>query len=125
MAATIVVDMVYGSLVSVPPNWIVSRFPHTTLGFGLLVIGACVLAPLFEETFFRGFLFQGLASWRGAFWGAVISSALWSAGHLRPPVRRRPAAGLGLSPKRLNLDEHRHPRGDQRSRRPRLDPLRG
>jgi membrane protease YdiL (CAAX protease family) len=84
VAATIVVDMVYGSLVSVPPNWIVSRFPHTTLGFVLLVIGACVLAPLFEETFFRGFLFQGLASWRGAFWGAVISSALWSAGHLEP-----------------------------------------
>ena len=52
----------------------------------LLVIGACVLAPLFEETFFRGFLFQGLASWRGALWGAVISSALWSAIHLEPAV---------------------------------------
>ena len=86
LAATIVVDVVYGSFVSLPQSGAMSRFPHTAAGLVLLVIGACVLAPLFEETFFRGFLFQGFASWRGAFWGAAISSALWSAGHFEPAL---------------------------------------
>jgi membrane protease YdiL (CAAX protease family)/uncharacterized RDD family membrane protein YckC len=84
--AGIVADLVYARFVTVPQSHLVSRFPHTTAGLVLLVIGACVLAPLFEETFFRGFLFQGLAAWRGAFWGAVISSALWSAVHMQPGV---------------------------------------
>jgi membrane protease YdiL (CAAX protease family) len=84
--AAIVVDLAYTRFVTVSQNHLVSQFPHTTAGLVLLVIGACVLAPLFEETFFRGFLFQGLAAWRGAFWGAVISSTLWSAVHMQSAV---------------------------------------
>ncbi|NEQ95660.1 MAG: CPBP family intramembrane metalloprotease [Cyanothece sp. SIO2G6] len=50
----------------------------------LLYLAVAVAAPLFEEFFFRGFLFQGLYhSWVGT-WGAVIvSSALWAVIHLQ------------------------------------------
>ena len=38
--------------------------------------------PFVEETFFRGFLFQGLASRYGVFWGATASSAIFAGSHL-------------------------------------------
>ena len=38
--------------------------------------------PFVEEVFFRGFLFQGLASRYGIFWGAITSSAIFAAAHL-------------------------------------------
>jgi membrane protease YdiL (CAAX protease family) len=78
------VAVVYGSFVSVPQGRAMGQFTHSMSGLVMFVVGACVLAPLFEETFFRGFLFQGLATWRGALLGAALSSALWSAGHLEP-----------------------------------------
>ena len=81
VVASTVVEAIWGGFVHVPRSSLERQFPHTALGITLVVVGACILAPLFEEVFFRGFLFQGFASWRGALWGAVISSALWSAGH--------------------------------------------
>jgi uncharacterized protein len=47
-----------------------------------LIVSAVVVAPLVEETFFRGFVFAGLRArydWR---WAAVISSALFAAAHM-------------------------------------------
>ena len=38
--------------------------------------------PFVEEVFFRGFLFQGLASRYGVFWGATASSAIFAGSHL-------------------------------------------
>lgn len=80
VAATIV-DVIYARLAHPPAQVLVAHFPHTVAGLVLLILSACVCAPLFEETFFRGFLFQGLASWRGPLLAAALSSALWSAGH--------------------------------------------
>jgi membrane protease YdiL (CAAX protease family) len=60
---------------------VVSDFPRTGGGVLLFVLLACVIAPLFEETFFRGFLFQGFASSVGPLWGAVLSGALFSLSH--------------------------------------------
>jgi membrane protease YdiL (CAAX protease family) len=55
-----------------------SRWPAL---FGVAVV---VFAPIFEETFFRGFLFQGL---RGSALGAngtiLLTSALWALLHLQ------------------------------------------
>lgn len=79
--ASLTMELIYGRWVHVPQEAVASRFPHTLTGLILFAVGACVLAPLCEETFFRGFLFPGFASWRGPVWGAIISSALWSAGH--------------------------------------------
>jgi membrane protease YdiL (CAAX protease family) len=45
-----------------------------------LVIGA----PLFEETFFRGFMFRGFqSSFLGLTGTTVTTSALWAVGHLQ------------------------------------------
>jgi uncharacterized protein len=50
----------------------------------LLWIALVVGAPLFEETFFRGFLFKGLASSRLGITGAiVITAAAWALIHLQ------------------------------------------
>ena len=43
-----------------------------------------IVAPLFEEIFFRGFLFRGIAnSWLGAPGAIVITAAVWALIHLQ------------------------------------------
>ena len=42
--------------------------------------------PFVEEVFFRGFLFQGLATRYGVFWGATASSAIFAVAHLTVSV---------------------------------------
>jgi uncharacterized protein len=43
-----------------------------------------ILAPLVEEVFFRGFVFNGLRGRMDWWWAAVISGALFAAAHLDP-----------------------------------------
>ena len=74
-------ELLYSHWVRVPAEGVASKFPHSDIGLALFAIGACVLAPFFEEVFFRGFLFQGFSSWRGPLVAAILSSALWSVGH--------------------------------------------
>ncbi len=48
----------------------------------VLWLAVAVAAPIFEETFFRGFLFAGLAASRLHWYGAtIITSALWAVIH--------------------------------------------
>ena len=47
-----------------------------------LLITGIVFAPLFEEMVFRGFLFAGLRQKMRWGWAALISSAIFGAGHL-------------------------------------------
>lgn len=50
----------------------------------LLWVALLVAAPLFEETFFRGFIFKGLESSRLRPLGAVaVTAALWTAIHVQ------------------------------------------
>lgn len=51
--------------------------------FWFFLVGA-VLAPLVEEIFFRGFLFQGLRAKYGWVMGMLVSSAVFAAAHLDP-----------------------------------------
>lgn len=51
--------------------------------FWFFLVGA-VLAPLVEEIFFRGFLFQGLRAKYGWVSGMLVSSAIFGAAHLDP-----------------------------------------
>jgi membrane protease YdiL (CAAX protease family) len=42
------------------------------------------MAPLAEETLFRGFMFEGLQRSRAGAWGAIIiTSAVWTAIHMQ------------------------------------------
>ena len=47
-----------------------------------LVVSTVIVAPVVEETFFRGFVFAGLRARYGWPWAAAISSALFAAVHL-------------------------------------------
>ena len=46
-------------------------------------VATVLVAPLAEETFFRGFMFGGLRRF-GFFWAALVSGLLFSAVHLNP-----------------------------------------
>jgi membrane protease YdiL (CAAX protease family) len=76
-----VVAYVHDILVNPEPQALLSQFPHTAAGAALLTLLAVVLAPLFEELFFRGFLFRGLARSWGWPIGAVVSGAVFGAVH--------------------------------------------
>lgn len=66
-----------------------------------VVIVAVVLAPLWEELVFRGFLLSALAKTRLGFWpAAAVSSLLWTtlhAGYSWPGLVSVFLAGIGLS----------------------------
>lgn len=75
---------------------IVGQFPRSTAGAALFVLVAVVLAPLFEEALFRGFLFRGLANSFGWVWGALISAGVFGIAHLQLDVFL-PLAALGFA----------------------------
>ena len=91
-----VVAFVHDVIVHPPQQVVVSAFPHSTAGLILFVALACIVAPFAEETFFRGFVFQGLAHSWGPVWGAVASAAFFAAVHLQLTVFI-PLFALGLA----------------------------
>lgn len=66
-----------------------------------VILAAVILAPLWEELTFRGFLLSALAKSRLGFWpAALISSGLWTVLHLGyswPGLASVFLAGIGLS----------------------------
>lgn len=73
-------------LVNPEQQEILRYFPHTPGGAALLAFLAVGMAPLFEELFFRGFLFRGLARSWGWPLGALVSGAAFGAIHLQLTV---------------------------------------
>ena len=125
LAAVYVVSFLHDLVVHPKQQDIIGEFPRTTAGIVLFVILAVVMAPLFEEIFFRGFLFRGFASSWGWVTGACVSAAVFglappAARRLRAAVRPGSGAGLGLQAHRVAVDEHRLPRAVQRALGPRL-----
>lgn len=55
----------------------------TPLTFVLNLILAGILAPIFEETLFRGVIFQGLQSYLGRWTSAALSAIFFSSLHLQ------------------------------------------
>jgi membrane protease YdiL (CAAX protease family) len=85
-AVTYMAIMVYGATLSAfhietqgDKLFEVLRTAKAPLGY---VVAAVVAAPLAEETFFRGFLFQGLRQKYGWNIAALLSSSLFAAMHL-------------------------------------------
>jgi membrane protease YdiL (CAAX protease family) len=75
---------VISSLLRVPvPEFMIKAYTSANPRWALwLALG--IAAPVFEEIFFRGFLFKGLAASRLRWPGAtVITSVLWAAIHLQ------------------------------------------
>jgi membrane protease YdiL (CAAX protease family) len=61
------------------PDGLLEGGPVARLLTALAIAG---WVPFVEEVFFRGFLFQGLASRYGVLWGAVVSSSMFAVAHL-------------------------------------------
>ena len=85
LATTILSDLsdyVYRRVVGpVPQENVVTIFPHTSAGLLLFVVLAVLVAPVIEETIFRGFVFQGLARSWGPLLGALSSALIFAAWH--------------------------------------------
>ncbi len=96
LACVYAVAVVHDLLVHPPPQDILGEFPHSTVGIALFVLVAVVMAPLFEEIFFRGFLYRGFTTSWGWRWGAVASSTVFALAHAQLSVFV-PIFGLGFA----------------------------
>jgi uncharacterized protein len=81
LVAVYAVSIIYNLLVQTKQQDIIESFPRNAAGSLLFILLACAIAPFFEETFFRGFLFQGLAHSWGPLLGAIVSAAIFSLSH--------------------------------------------
>jgi membrane protease YdiL (CAAX protease family) len=95
LGAVYAVGIIHDLVVHPKEQAIVSAFPHTPVGAAMFILVAVVMAPVFEEILFRGFLFRGLANSFGWVWGALISGAIFGAAHLQLDVFL-PLAALGV-----------------------------
>ena len=74
--------LAYEHIIGPMPQQDITRiFPHTLAGGVLFGLTAIVIAPLLEETLFRGFVFQGLARSWGLWAGAAVSGLLFALSH--------------------------------------------
>lgn len=96
LVAVYAVTVVHDLVVHPEQQQIISEFPRSGAGIVLFVLVAVVMAPLFEEVVFRGFLFRGFANSWGWVWGAVVSSAIFGIAHLQLDVFV-PLAVLGFA----------------------------
>jgi len=59
-------------------------FNANGVGIAFFFVIAAIVAPLAEETFFRGFLFQGVRKRLNFAWATIISAAIFAIGHFSP-----------------------------------------
>lgn len=83
-------DLLLTSLGAEVPSGVPWELGESGLGFAMVAILAVVVAPLAEETFFRGFMFAGIGRRLGYVWGMVLSALLFSVAHVEvtslPPI---------------------------------------
>ncbi len=95
LAAVYAVSVVHDVVVRPQQQQIVGDFPRSGAGAALFILVAVIMAPLFEEVVFRGFLFRGFANSWGWAWGALASGAIFGFAHLQLDVFV-PLATLGF-----------------------------
>jgi membrane protease YdiL (CAAX protease family) len=95
LLAVYAVGIVHDLIVRPETQQIVSQFPRSAAGVALFTLVAVIMAPLFEEIVFRGFLFRGFANSWGWVWGGLASAAIFGIAHLQLDVFV-PLATLGF-----------------------------
>jgi uncharacterized protein len=70
----------------------------STVALVAVAVLVCVIAPIAEETFFRGYFFNALRSWRGLWPAAIITGLVFGAIHVgsAPPPFLVPLAVFGF-----------------------------
>lgn len=89
-----ILEAVQGTQVEQPEQIDLSGDPEGAL-LVLLGLGVVLLAPLAEETFFRGLLYRGLRKWAKPAVAIVLSAAIFAVVHVFPLVML-PIFGLGV-----------------------------
>lgn len=74
--------MTYGLQRQIVPKFIIEAY-KTADSLALLYFAIVVAAPIFEELFFRGFLFQGIRSSLGDVGAVAISALSWAIVHIQ------------------------------------------
>jgi membrane protease YdiL (CAAX protease family) len=83
VAATYAVTIVNDVLLDPPQQDIVDQFPRSPGGGVLFFVLAVLFAPLFEELFFRGFLYKAFRTSWGWLPGALTSGAVFALAHMQ------------------------------------------
>lgn len=81
--ARLIGETISDRAVEPPPHEILQR-ADGVLEMVIAGLAAVVLAPIAEELFFRGFLYQALRRWRGILPGALLSALIFMVPHLDP-----------------------------------------
>jgi len=76
-------DMLLTHLGLESPSSLPAGLTETGLGLGIVFVLAVVIAPVAEETFFRGFVLAGIGRRFGNAWGVVLSALLFSVAHMQ------------------------------------------
>ncbi|MEA1959525.1 MAG: type II CAAX endopeptidase family protein [Chloroflexota bacterium] len=84
LAIGVLYDLLLKGIGVESPSALSPDFVGTWYNWAMIGVFAVVVAPLAEETFFRGFIFQGLRKRFGYGWGVFISALLFSLAHLQP-----------------------------------------
>lgn len=63
---------------------LLKKFPPGFQGLALALVLGAVIAPIAEETFFRGFLFAGLRKYYSFWIAGGVSALIFAAGHMVP-----------------------------------------
>ena len=88
VGAGIVVGILYDMLLQAldygPVSTLPEGFTATPANWAVIAFFAVVAAPVFEELFFRGFIFSGISRYWGYGWGILGSAVLFALAHLDP-----------------------------------------
>jgi uncharacterized protein len=89
MLATIILDEIYGIIISAlhlsiqtNADRLEQQLGHMPLTLGATLLGAIFIAPICEELFFRSFLLQGLRQVMPVTWAVVLSSVIFAVAHV-------------------------------------------
>lgn len=81
-----------------PTHVVLEALTRTRWGATQLVLGACVVAPISEELFFRGLLLQTVWRYSGHIWFSIILSAIAFGGvHFSQPQDVPALVAMGLA----------------------------
>jgi uncharacterized protein len=81
-AALAIVLSVLGQLLHTPQNDLIDKLVNSWTSFALFAVTAILIAPVFEELLFRGFLQPLLSRTFGVIAGVLITAALFGSLHL-------------------------------------------
>jgi membrane protease YdiL (CAAX protease family) len=96
MLVTLIFSQVVFRGIETPEHPIVRAIIESGTAYAVATILAVIVAPIVEETFFRGMLYTALRSRLGVWWSSLISGVFFAAVHPTLPGGFLPILALGI-----------------------------